>query len=123
MPDPDGLPRDEALKRFDARYDALAASQQRGSKVHDMESGAGAGYRLIGELIGGVLTGLGLGWGVDRFAGTAPWGLIGGMLIGTGAAIFMVVRSAGRMSGAMVKQAGPTLPAAPAPDEDDGSTR
>ncbi len=123
MPDPDGLPRDEALKRFDARYDALAASQQRGSKVNDMESGAGAGYRLIGELIGGVLTGLGLGWVVDRFAGTAPWGLIGGMLIGTGAAIFLVVRSAGRMSGAMAAQAGPVPSATSAQDEDDGSTR
>ena len=124
MPDPPGVPRDEALKRFDDRYDALAASQQRVSKGHEMESGAGAGYRLIGELIGGVLTGLGLGWVVDRFAGTTPWGLIGGMLIGTGVAIFIVVRSAGRMSGAAATPAGSIPPVAPAlDDQDDGSAR
>ena len=120
MPDSKGPPSDEALKRFDTRYDALAATQQRAAKGYDVESGAGAGYRLIGELIGGVLTGLGLGWVVDRFAGTAPWGLIGGMLIGTGVAIFLAVRSAGRMSGASAAQAGLIPPAAPAQDQDSG---
>ena len=45
-----------------------------------------------------MLTGLGLGWLLDRLAGTAPFGLIGGMLIGTVAAIYLVVRSAGRMA-------------------------
>ena len=118
MSDPQGPLRDEALKRFDTRYDALAASQRREPKAPGMESGAGAGYRLIGELVGGVLTGLGLGWVLDRFAGTAPWGLIAGMLIGTGAAIFMVVRSAGKMSGAAAAQAGPVPPAAAPLDQD-----
>ena len=97
MVDPDGPPRDEALQRFDKRYETLAASQQRAPKGMGMESGASAGYRLIGELVGGVLTGLGLGWAVDRVAGTAPIGLIAGVLIGTGVAIFMAVRTAGRM--------------------------
>ena len=105
MPEPP-YPRDEALKRFDERLETLAASQTRAPQGLGMESGASAGYRLIGELIGGVLTGLGLGWAVDRFAGTAPVGLIAGVLIGTGVAIFMAVRTAGRMSGA----AGPRAP-------------
>ncbi|WP_158918529.1 AtpZ/AtpI family protein [Caulobacter sp. S45] len=118
MPEPQ-KPRDEAFKRFDARYDALDATTRRKPSGHAMESGAGAGYRLIGELVGGVLTGLGLGWLVDHVAGTQPIGLIGGMLIGTGAAIFLVVRSAGRMSGASVAR--PEVPpvAAPTQDEND----
>ncbi len=91
-------PRDEALKRFDERYDALAALSRRTPKQYGSDEGAGAGYRLIGELIGGVLTGLGLGWLLDRFAGTAPFGLIGGVLIGSAAAIYLAVRSAARMS-------------------------
>ena len=120
MADPQGPPRDEALKRFDQRLETLAASQSRAPKGLAMESGASAGYKLIGELIGGVLTGLGLGWAVDRFAGTAPIGLIAGVLIGTGVSIFMVVRSAGRMSGAAAAQAAPP-PAAPTPhDPTDG---
>ena len=87
-------PRDEALKRFDERYDALAASSRRTPRQYGSDEGAGAGYRLIG----GVLTGLGLGWLLDRFAGTAPFGLIGGVLIGSAAAIYLAVRSAARMS-------------------------
>ena len=112
MPDPQGPPRDEAFHSFDARLDALATSQRRGSGRPDMESGAGAGYRLIGELVGGVLTGLGLGWVVDRFAGAAPWGLMGGRLRGTGTAICLGGRSAGSMSGAAAAQAGAVPPAA-----------
>jgi ATP synthase protein I len=112
MADPQGPPHDETLRRFDERLETLAASQARKPQGLGMESGASAGYRLIGELIGGVLTGLGLGWAVDRFAGTAPVGLIAGVLIGTGVAIFMAVRTAGRMSGAQAAQAG-NPPAAP----------
>jgi ATP synthase protein I len=105
-------PREEALKRLDERLDALAAQQRRKPMRFDAES-SGAGYRLIGELIGGVLGGLGLGWIVDQTAHTGPWGMIVGTLLGSGAAVFAVARSAGRMS----ERAGP--PAAPAPSFDD----
>ncbi len=111
-------PREEALKRFDERLDALAKSQARKPALgFGAEGGAGAAYRLIGELIGGVLGGLGLGWFVDRLAGTTPWGMIGGVLIGSGVSVFVIARSAGRMS----KAAEPTAPAAPDAfdDEDD----
>ena len=57
------------------------------------------GYRVLGELFGGILGGLGLGWVVDRFAGTAPWGMVVGVLVGLGLAVALVVRSAGRMNG------------------------
>ena len=97
MPEPP-FPRDEALKRFDERYDALAASSRRTSRSFASDKGAGAGYRMIGELIGGMLTGLGLGWLIDRFAGTAPIGLVVGLLVGTVGAIFLVVRSAALVS-------------------------
>jgi ATP synthase protein I len=91
-------PHDEALKRFDERLDALQASSRRTRRQYGSEDGASAGYRLIGELVGGILTGLGLGWLFDRLVGTAPFGLIVGVLIGTGAAVYMAVRSAARMS-------------------------
>jgi ATP synthase protein I len=99
------VPRDEALKRFDERYDAARAANRRKAPAANLESGAGAGYTLIGELVGGVLTGLGLGWLFDRFAHTAPFGLIGGLLLGTGVAIFAMVRQASRQAG--TAEAGP----------------
>ena len=91
MADPDGPPHDEALRRFDERLETLAASQRRRPGRFDTEGGASAGYRVLGELIGGLLSGLGLGWLFDRVAHTAPLGLIVGVL-------FVAVRSATRMS-------------------------
>jgi ATP synthase protein I len=49
-------------------------------------------------LIGGVLAGLGLGWAIDGFAGTKPWGMVGGLLIGMGFSIYLVVRKATKLS-------------------------
>ena len=113
-------PREEALKRLDERLDALAEQQTRKPMRFDSE-GSGAGYRLIGELIGGVLGGLGLGWIVDRIAGTSPWGSLIGLLLGAGVAVFAVARSAGKMSAAAQAKGGaPAAAASLDEDDDDG---
>ena len=39
---------------------------------------AGAGYTLIGAI---MLLGA-IGWGIDRWRGTAPWFLLAGLLLG-----------------------------------------
>jgi ATP synthase protein I len=68
-------------------------------------------------MIGGVLGGLGLGWFVDHVAHTTPFGLIGGLLIGTVGSVVSAVVSAVRMS---ERATANTQPAAPvASDEDD----
>ena len=36
-----------------------------------------------------------IGWAIDRFAGTSPWGLIVFLLMGFGAGVLNVLRSAG----------------------------
>lgn len=118
MPEPHD-PRDEALKRLDERLDALAATTRREPRRFEME-GAGAGYRMIAELIGGVLAGLGLGWLFDRMTGASPIGLILGVLIGAAASVFLVVRSAGRMSAALEARRAAARPAA---GEDDDAPR
>lgn len=90
---------DPALRRLDERLDALAASRRRPASGFGAK-GAEAGYQLVAQMIGGVLAGLGLGWTFDRLAHTSPLGLIAGLLIGTGASVFLVARTAGRMSSA-----------------------
>jgi ATP synthase protein I len=57
----------------------------------------GTGLRLSAELIAGVLGGLGIGWGLDRWLGTAPWFLLVFLLLGTAAGIYNVIRDGNKM--------------------------
>lgn len=110
---------DEALKRLGTRLDevnAKRAAKQANARFDT--SAIGAGYKLVAELIGGVLGGLGLGWVFDRLVGTSPWGVLFGVLIGSGLAVFLIARSAGRMSVQASKEAGPAK-SVPFEDEDE----
>jgi ATP synthase protein I len=89
----------EALKRLQTRLDALTAERApKASTEKSAESSMGEGYRLLGEVIGGVLGGLGLGWVVDHFAHTTPFGLVIGMLLGTAVSAYAAMQTANRMA-------------------------
>jgi len=111
MSSPDD-PRPQAHGRLDERADALEARTRR--KAQDYAHQASAqGYRLMAVLLGGLLAGLGLGLGLDVAAHTAPFGVIGGTLIGFAVSVFAAVRTAQAMSAANAKVLGPAqdLPA------------
>ncbi len=92
-------PNDKAPLSLDARLDAFEARKAAEKPVKAAsEKASQDGYRLLADLIGGVLVGLGFGWLLDRYVHTTPWGMIGGLLIGLGVAIFSVVRKATKMS-------------------------
>ena len=57
------------------------------------------GFRLSSELIGGVLAGAGIGWGLDYLFGISPWGFIVFLLLGFAAGVLNVMRSAGVVRG------------------------
>lgn len=102
-----------------ARLDSDLASFEAGRRKAPSGMGeAGAGYRLLGQMIGGVLGGIGLGWLVDHFAHTGPWGLVLGLLIGAGLSIVSTVRTASRLSARTEVKASP-LAAVPDDDEDE----
>ena len=89
----------EALKRLQDRLDTFDG--QRAPKTHageTAESSMGEGYRLLGEVIGGVLGGLGLGWAVDYFVHTTPFGMVVGLLLGTAASAYAAMKTAERMN-------------------------
>jgi ATP synthase protein I len=99
-------PNDKALKSLDARLDAFEAKKAAEQPVRaEHEKSSQDGYRLLADLIGGVLVGLGFGWLLDHFVGTQPWGMVGGLLIGMGLAIFSVVRKATKLSAQASSQA------------------
>lgn len=116
MPHPNDPP-DEALRSLDQRLGAAEAAQVR--KVSpDTHAAMAQGYRFVGEVVGGVLGGVGLGWLLDRFAHTQPWGVVGGLLIGTGLSIFVAVSSAAKASKKELDALG-LVPSAPDDEDED----
>jgi ATP synthase protein I len=118
MPKPDESSQG-ALKRLDRRLDAFEATRAAKPPKLGMGETAGDGFRLLGQLLGGVLGGLGLGWLLDRFAHTAPFGIVGGLLVGVGVSLYAAVRTAQAMS---AREAAKGPPAAVVADDDDDET-
>jgi ATP synthase protein I len=67
--------------------------------------------RLASEFVGAVLVGAGIGWLIDRLAGSSPLGLIVFLLLGFAAGILNMARQAGRVPPAdeRLKKQGPTV--------------
>jgi len=88
----------------DARIDALearlAAAREREAERNKPVGGAEAdanyrmGNRVLAELIGGIGGGAFIGWVIDRFAGTSPWGLLVVMVLGIVVSFRNIIRMA-----------------------------
>lgn len=94
------------LKNLDSRLSGVrngkADEVQRARENEDRAAHASAmarGLRLSSELVAGVLVGAALGWLLDRWLATSPWGFIVFLLLGFAAGVLNVVRSAGVMQG------------------------
>ena len=108
---------DAEAKSLDQRLAAAEAAQARRTSG-DSHRAMAQGYRFLGEVVGGVLMGTGLGWLVDRFAGTEPLGLVFGLLGGSALSIFAAVRAAARTQKELSEKAGP-LPSVPDDEDED----
>ncbi len=126
MPAPDNPiddgepPRDRAaIDRLDRRLAAFDAGRKRAG-VGPLAVGQAAsdGYRLLGQMLGGVLGGLGIGWLIDRFAHTSPWGVVGGLVIGATLSIVATVKTASAISARSAVRSG-AAPAAAGDDDED----
>jgi ATP synthase protein I len=53
------------------------------------------GIRLSSELVGGVVFGALVGWLLDKWLGSSPWGMIVFVLLGFAGGVLSVVRSVG----------------------------
>ncbi len=97
-----------SLERLDldlARFHAERGTARSGPRAG---VGASAGYMLLGRMLSGVFTGLGLGWLVDRLAHTRPWGMVIGLFIGVGVSIYSAIRAVSRAG--MTTRPGPSVP-------------
>jgi ATP synthase protein I len=77
------------------RHSAGPAGQP---KAGGGKSGYAFAFRMASEFVAGVLVGAGIGWLLDRAAGTSPWGLIVFLLLGFAAGVFNVVRASGEFA-------------------------
>ena len=109
--------RDEALARLNKRADALEVQTAR-AKVDYGTQVTGQAYRILAELIGGVAVGFVIGFIVDRYVGTTPWGMVVGVLIGFGVAVWMAKRTADRLI-ALAKPDPGSMKSVPFDDEDE----
>ena len=82
-----------------ARQSAGLASDDPAEDRSTTASGYARGFRLSSELVAGVAVGAGIGWLIDRWLGSSPWGLFVFLLLGFTAGILNVMRSAGLVAG------------------------
>src|SRR3954470_19115639 len=90
------------LKRLGERLEQTSASRSSdGSSSRSATDHAGfaRGFRLSSELVAGVLVGAGLGWLIDRWLGSLPWGMFVFALSGFAAGVLNVMRQTGLASG------------------------
>lgn len=92
------MPVDEDQRRLDALDAKIAALRTsrapRRSAGSDKFSGAALAWRMVTELVVGVLLGSAIGWGLDTLAGTMPLFLVVFLLLGFAAGVRTMMRSA-----------------------------
>jgi len=88
---------DDDLPDDDARLKALGESLKARVEPEAEVSGAtnmALGMKYASEFAGAVIVTAFFGYLLDRFVGTTPWGMIGGVLLGTVAGVYSIVKSA-----------------------------
>lgn len=99
---PDGGNRDDLERRSRELNEALATklpasrgADEGGRSGSGNLTGFGQAIKLSSEFVAAIAVGAGLGWLIDKVAGTSPWGLIVFLLLGFAAGVLNVLRSAG----------------------------
>ena len=86
--------------RIDALEERLKAAREREEKRNPSETSRKShadhsmGNRVLADLLGGLIGGTVIGYGVDVIFDTGPWGLLVGLFLGIGVAFRNVFRMA-----------------------------
>jgi ATP synthase protein I len=91
---------DARRRALESRLEAIERERSGGAapdgRAAPEPSGLVKLFRFSADFVSGVLAGALIGWLVDRFAGTRPWGLIVFLLLGFATGIYNLVKSAQR---------------------------
>jgi ATP synthase protein I len=93
----------DPLARLGERIDKARAERVRRqpAAVNDrsaLQQGLGLGFRIGIELVVAVGLATGLGWAIDHWLGTRPWGMIVLFFLGVAAGMLNVYRAVARIS-------------------------
>lgn len=102
--DPDRFEEDRKLEERLSSLEKKLSERRDGQKVDAGASsksglsGFGNALRLSSEFIAAILVGALIGYLIDTFAGTSPWGMIFFLLLGFVAGVVNVLRASGEMA-------------------------
>lgn len=83
--DPEPTSEDSRLVSLEERLGRAEAAEAKRTAVNaspESDANYRLGNRVLAELLGGIGGGALVGWVIDRFAGTAPWGLLVVLFLG-----------------------------------------
>lgn len=106
---------DEKLGKVRAERDAEAGDRE-GSAMRGR--GMAAGLRMASEMVGAVLVGAAIGYGLDLFLGTKPWLLLLFFVLGFAAGVLNVMRGYQRLQTDITRETGGNI-GKDLPDDDD----
>ena len=96
----DPIAEDARIDALDKRLQAAKEREEARNRPSGSASVGDANYRMgsrvLSELIGGIGGGALVGWVIDRFVGTSPWGLLVLMALGVFAAFRNIIRITSR---------------------------
>jgi ATP synthase protein I len=85
----------ETLSRsLEDKRDAPGASATEATSVTRTGQAMSLGFRVLSEFVAGVLVGGFIGWVLDRWLGTEPFGMIAFLMLGVAAGFWNVYRLA-----------------------------
>lgn len=91
---------DARRRALEAKLEALERQRSTAAapdgRTASEPSGLAKLFRFSADFVSGVLAGALIGWVLDRFAGTRPWGLIVFLLLGFATGVYNLVKSAQR---------------------------
>lgn len=107
-------PFSERMKRLEDRLERVRGSRvEPRSRVGEKYTQSSLAWRMVTELVAGMLLGLGIGWGLDSLFGTLPAFLMVFALLGFAAGVRTMMRTAedvrkGRSEGALMRRSDET---------------
>ena len=87
-------PLRERLKRLEEKISAADEARSTPSSGQDKYTQSSLAWRMVTELVAGMLLGVGIGFGLDTLLGTMPWFLMIFAILGFVAGVRVMMRTA-----------------------------